>query len=58
MSATRRGPPGAAEQPAPQRGAPLTFPLLLRDDGRLLGEGLADGRVGGGICCWNRETRR
>lgn len=34
---------------------PLTFSLLLRDDGRLLGEGLADGCVGSGICCWNRE---
>lgn len=53
----------AGDTPGGQRGAagsppqPLTFSLLLRDDGRLLGEGLADGRIGGGIRCWERETR-
>jgi len=36
----------------------LTFPLLLGDDGWLLGEGLAEWRIGGwvGCCCKRGEN--
>lgn len=36
----------------------LTFPLLLGNDGRLLGERLADWRIGGRVgCCCKGRTR-